>query len=416
MPIIMAFKELTENEKIYILENINSNTTKLLLSSDSKKFKDYNYIISNIESRKKLRNKFKEWAFNPNLIFPFPLSSEQCSSLQCALHKREYIKSGFVADLTGGLGVDSFAFSSVAESVLYVERDEGLFNSVKYNFNVLGLENVCLINAEIKAETIDSIIGKFLFLKGVSNLDLIYLDPSRRRDGGKRVLSLSEYEPDVIRLKTILLKYSPVLLFKLSPMCDLKAIVNEMGNVTQVDILSIDNECKEILVKVERNSNLTEDEIYIRAFNLTTNKENSFCFRMYEERESIPFITKDFSSEEYLYEPDVSIMKSGSFKLVSTYYNIKKLAINSHLYTSDKIVEGFNGRVFKIIEVADYKKSTIRNLRKIYPKANISVRNFHLSASDLRDSLKIQDGGDITIFGTTLSTGDKRLIICRKIG
>lgn len=101
---------------------------------------------------------------------------------------------------------------------------------------------------------------------------------------------------------------------------------------------------------------------------------------------------------------------------MSTYYNIKKLAINSHLYTSDKIVEGFNGRVFKIIEVADYKKSTIRNLRKIYPKANISVRNFHLSASDLRDSLKIQDGGDITIFGTTLNTGDKRLIICRKIG
>ncbi|HCT93883.1 MAG: hypothetical protein A2X19_05190 [Bacteroidetes bacterium GWE2_39_28] len=403
---------LTQQLKEFISAHFNEDTGTIILSASKYPHIDVKLAAIIIEARKKLITKVPEWAENANLIYTGSLSTEQCSSSKTAIYKQNYCKNGIVADLTGGMGIDSYFFSKVNKKVIYIEKNRDLFNATVNNFQELGAINIVSLNQEFNITNGDNLIRDVLNIHGINKLDLIYLDPSRRKSGGKRVHSINEYEPKIKEIKEILFKYSDKILVKISPMVDIKSVKQEVNEIKSVQIIAVNNECKELLILLEKGSNLDFDKIEIGAVNLKDkNSDEPVIFTPEIENETKSTFGMPLNGN-YLYEPNAAILKAGAFKYITFKYDVQKLEVNTHLYTSDKMIDNFPGRRFKIKEVADFDKITIRNLRKTYPKANISIRNFPLSATELRDRLKIEDGGGITIFGCTLSKGVKKLVTC----
>lgn len=403
---------LTQQLKEFIAAHFNDDTGKLIMSASKYPTIDVKLAATIIEARKKLISKVPEWAENENLIYTSSLSTEQSSSSRTAIYKQNYCKKGIVADLTGGMGIDSYFFAKVNRQVIYIEKNPALFKATINNFLELGATNIDSINEEFNSINGDSLIRDVLNKHAIERLDLIYLDPSRRKTGGKRVHFINEYEPKINELKEILFRYSDKILIKISPMADIKSVKQEVEEVKSVEIVAVNNECKELLILLEKGCKMNFEQIEIRAVNLKDKKsDEQIAFTPELENKTISIFGTP-QEGNYLYEPNAAILKAGAFKLISYKYDVQKLEVNTHLYTSDKIIDNFPGRHFKIKEVADFDKISIRNLRKTYPKANISVRNLPLSATELRDRLKIEDGGDITIFGCTISKGVKKLITC----
>jgi len=405
---------ITPDLKEFIEKHLNEDIRKIVLKSDQFPGIDVKKAVSIIESRRKLSGKFNDWASSDELEFSIPVAIEQSSSEITARHKQKYCNSGVVYDLTGGLGVDSYLFSLNNKLVFYFERNADLYREVSYNFEKLRASNIKCMNIEITQKNADEIFTNILKF-GYPAPDLIYLDPARRKSGGKRVLNLKEYEPDITELKDELFKFTNRIVVKISPMSDIKSSFHECGNVSNIDVISVDNECKELLLIMEKDYSAPFESVIIEAVNYSSKKGTQrLTFTPDEESEANSFFAES-NPGGYLYEPNSSILKSGAFKITGLKYSLRKLLVNTHLYTGDTFVQDFPGRVFEIKEVADYNKSNIRNLSKKYPKVNISVRNFPLSASDLKKILKTEDGGDITLMGCTLNNGAKKVVICSQI-
>ena len=406
---------LTQQLKEFISAHFNDDTGTIILSASKYPDIDVKLAAIIIEARRKLITKVPEWAENTNLIYTGSLSTEQCSSSKTAIYKQNYCKNGIVADLTGGMGIDSYFFSKVNKKVIYIEKNRDLFYATVNNFQELSAINIVSLNEEFNTSNGDNLIRETLNNHDVNNLDLIYLDPSRRKTGGKRVHSINEYEPKIKELKDILFRYSDKILVKISPMADLKSVKQEVNEVKSIHIIAVNNECKELLILLEKGCNLDFEQIEIAAVNIKDkNSDEPIIFTPKIENDSKSTFGVPLEGN-YLYEPNAAVLKAGAFKYLTCKYDIQKLEVNTHLYKSDTMVDSFPGRRFIIKEVSDFDKITIRNLRKTYPKANISVRNFPLSATELRDRLKIEDGGDITIFGCTLSKGVKKLVTCTSV-
>ncbi len=398
--------------KEFIKKHIDEDIQKIILSSSKFPDIDIKLAVKIISARRKLNSKMYEWAERDDLLFANSLSIEQASSSITAKHKQKFCEGGVVLDLTGGLGVDSYHFSQNNRSVIYFERDREIFESTSQNFITLGANNIIAVNMEVDSTNLQNYLKKSEMLDGVSYANLIYLDPSRRVKEGRRLLSINDYEPDITQLKSSLLEISDRILVKLSPMSDIKSIINECGNVTSVEIISVENDCKEILLLIERGSRVKYLEVIVKALNYTKKRGVEELFFTPQEESAALSMFCESNLKRYIYQPNASILKSGAFKLTGSRFNLLKLAVNTHLYTGDEFIENFPGRSFEIKEVADYNRNTIRNLSKIYPKANISTRNFPLSPSELKKILNIDDGGDITFFGCSLSSGVKKLVIC----
>lgn len=408
----MLYIMLDNKHKEFIKKYLDEDIQKIILSTGKFPDIDIKLAVKIIVARRKLNSKMVEWAERDDLLFGSSLSIEQASSSITAKHKQKFCAAGVVLDLTGGLGVDSYHFSQNNRIVVYFERDSELFNATSQNFITLGADNIVAVNLEVDSTNLQSALKKIEMLGDETYADLIYLDPARRVKEGKRLLSIKDYEPDITQLKRSLLEISDRILVKLSPMSDIKSIVNECGSVNSVEIISVDNECKEVLLLIKRQSNVKYEEVMVKAINYTKRRGvEELVFTPHEESIAQSMFS-DNKLNRYLYEPNASILKSGAFKLTGSRYNLNKLAANTHLYTGDELIEDFPGRSFEIKEVADYNRNTIRNLSKIYPKANITTRNFPLSASELKKNLRIEDGGDITFFGCSLSSGVKKLVIC----
>ncbi|PKP00392.1 MAG: SAM-dependent methyltransferase [Bacteroidetes bacterium HGW-Bacteroidetes-8] len=398
--------------KEFIKKYIDEDIKKIILSSSKFPDIDIKLAVKIISARRKLNSKMYEWAERDDLLFANSLSIEQASSSITAKHKQKFCEGGVVLDLTGGLGVDSYHFSQNNRFVIYFERDRELFDSTSQNFITLGANNIIAVNLEVDSTNLKNYLKNSEILDGVSYANLIYIDPARRVKEGRRLLSIKDYEPDITQLKRSLLEISDRILVKLSPMSDIKSIVNECGNVTSVEVISVDNDCKEILLLIERGSSVKYMEVIVKAINYSKKRGvEELVFTPQEESAALSIFCEN-NLKRYLYEPNASILKSGAFKLTGSRYNLFKLAVNTHLYTGDEFIKNFPGRSFEIKEVADYNRNTIRNLSKIYPKANITTRNFPLSPSELKKKLRIEDGGDITFFGCSLSSGVKKLVIC----
>lgn len=399
----------------FIATHKDANSTEIILSRDKYPNLDLKLAATIISSRKKLLHKMPQWSSREDLIFPSTISIEQSSSNLTAEYKQRYSTNGIVLDITGGLGIDSYYFSKNNKKTYYFERDRSLYEAVKYNFNCLGITNVIFSNIELTPSNLEETLLNLHIDDYDKDEVIIYLDPSRRKKDGSRVIGMADYEPDIIHIKEILYKFTNRIIIKLSPMEDIKAAMTECENVILAEVISINNECKELLLHLDSRANENNDRVEINAVSITKKQTDSiFTFIYEQEKEAFCYYTEN-EFEKYLYEPDVSLLKAGAFKLIAQRLNLTKVACNTHLYSASFTNLTFPGKIFEIKEVVDYGKKAIHNLNKIYPTANIVTRNFPLDANALRKTLKIGDGGNITIFGCTLNSGAKKLVIGQKI-
>ncbi len=363
-------------------------------------------------------------------------------------------------DLTGGFGVDfSYIASRLGVKSMYVERQAHLCEAAKENFERLGLKNVSVKNGD-GIEVLHSFHSKKnaasdtfgiteeqsqSLLKTNFGLKLIFIDPARRDDAGNKVVSLKDCTPDVTVLQEEMLSKADYVIIKLSPMLDWHRAVSELSHVREVHIVSVNNECKELLlVLFARNMGMNmvsgtdlgaKHDENLRIFCI--NDSQSFVCDETEMASSAVKIAspdkivsssvkavKKVSSDRitspaldempYLYEPNASLMKAGCFGVLSERYDAKMLSKNSHLFVSEDPVEAFPGRAFRIIAVSSFNKKELKRQLSGITKANIATRNFPLSVAELRKRLKLKDGGETYIFATTLSDESHVLVICER--
>ena len=357
-------------------------------------------------------------------------------------------------DLTGGFGVDfSYITSRLGVKSMYVERQAHLCEAAKENFGRLGLKNAIVKNGD-GIEVLHSFASKKeaaasdslgitedqsqSLLKTNLGLKLIFIDPARRDDTGNKVVSLKDCTPDVTLLQEEMLSKADYVIIKLSPMLDWHRAVSELNCVQEVHIISVNNECKELLLVLSaRNMDdmrassadgeSGEDEIdgaegtdgeVKHAGNLRIyciNDAQSFvCDELDMESSSVKIAPSTLEEMLYLYEPNASLMKAGCFSVLSERYGARMLSKNSHLFVSREPIAVFPGRSFRIIVVSSFNKKELKRHLSGITKANIATRNFPLSVAELRKRLKLKDGGETYIFATTLSDESHVLMITEK--
>lgn len=345
-------------------------------------------------------------------------------------------------DLTGGFGVDfSYIASRLGVKSMYVERQAHLCEAAKENFGRLGLKNAIVKNGD-GIEVLHSFASKKeaaasdslgitedqsqSLLKTNLGLKLIFIDPARRDDAGNKVVSLKDCTPDVTLLQEEMLSKADYIIIKLSPMLDWHRAVSELSHVKEVHIISVNNECKELLLvlsarnmgDVEASSADGAAGEVKHAGNLRIyciNDAQSFvCEELAMESSSVKIAPSTLEEMQYLYEPNASLMKAGCFGVLSERYDAKMLSKNSHLFVSQAPIEAFSGRSFRIIAVSSFNKKELKRHLSGITKANIATRNFPLSVAELRKRLKLKDGGETYIFATALSDESHVLVITEK--
>ena len=367
------------------------------------------FLARQTEGRKIIANKLPSWAENMSILFPVKISLEQCSSEATAIYKAGLVRGESLVDLTGGFGVDCSFLSKNFSSVDYVEQNEELCQIAEHNFAALGL-NIRVNNAESVS-----------FLVDMPSVDCIYIDPARRDVKGKKTADLSLCSPNLLEIRDILLEKCNTLLIKLSPMFDISSALEVFPECKQVHVVSVKNECKELLLLIEKGF-AGEAEIVCVDLDNQPRRGLSLGRQVSEHSDDACIVELAVKSKEtllevnysapksYLYEPNASIMKAGLFKTIAKKYNVQKLHPSTHLYTSEEFVPNFPGRSFETKRVTKVQKKEIQDIEK----ANLSTRNFPGNVADLRKKLKLKDGGDTYIFACTLNDNSKVLIICEK--
>lgn len=359
-------------------------------------------------ARQKAKHKLPSWSANEKVIFPPPLSVEQASSEITASYKAEIFARNFgnekCADLTGGMGLDSWALAKVTDSVTYIEQNTNLSLVAKYNFEVLAQNNIEVLNENSVLFT-HSLNQE----RAANRINHYYLDPHRRDDAKNKVFKIEDCEPNLLEIKHLL----PNFMVKFSPMLDIKLAIEQIQNITEVHIVAIENEVKELLFVSKKPSTSIINKTVIYCINFASNNVQQvfeFDFES-EEKNSV----KHSQPNTYIYEPNAAILKAGAFKSIATHFNLAKIAPNSHLYTSESLVENFAGRSFICKAVCKFDKKEI--LSKLpSPKANISTRNFPMKPEEIKKKLGLQDGGEYYLFATESSEKQKIVLICRKVG
>ena len=401
---------------------------------------DMPFALDQIRGRKMARVKLPRWASLEGIIYPPHISMEQCSSESTALYKAELAarllalpvsssfseEIGFV-DLTGGFGVDfSYIAARLGVKSMYVERQVHLCEAAKENFERLGLKNAIVKNGD-GIEVLHSFLPKkddaastddslgitydqpLSLLKTKLGLKLIFIDPARRDDAGNKVVSLKDCTPDVTVLQEEMLSKADYVIIKLSPMLDWHRAISELSHVREVHIISVNNECKELLLVLSARNMGEKLRIYC------VNDAQSFvCDESDMETSSVKIAPSTLEEMQYLYEPNASLMKAGCFGVLSRRYDARMLSKNSHLFVSQAPIEAFPGRNFRIIAVSSFNKKELKRHLSGITKANIATRNFPLSVAELRKRLKLKDGGETYIFATTLSDESHVLVITEK--
>ncbi len=358
--------------------------------------------LQQIEGRQKAKDKLPDLYIHEEILYPTTLSLEQCSSSLTAEYKANILEGADadIADLSGGFGIDTFAFARKFRHCHYIEPQVTLCELTQHNASVLGLSNI-----EIHQGTMEE------KLASLPTLDYIYIDPSRRDTHGNRVVSLEDCTPNIVLWKEHLLeKARKNVVVKLSPMIDLKRTIQQLPEVSGIHIVAVEGECKEVLFLLSSKRPFLDD-IPITAVNLRNGDSMRFQFSSLEEQNAVPTLANDLG--QYLYEPNAAILKAGAFKCLAIRFGLNKLHPHSHLYTNNNFTENFPGRIFKISDVVPFNKKNIKKALSLQ-HANVSTRNFPISTDELKKALHLRDGGSTYIFGTTLSGNKKALIICEK--
>jgi 16S rRNA G966 N2-methylase RsmD len=386
---------MNQETKQFVLANQDADIHLLSLHSARFPFVDMSLAIRQINGKQKIKTKIPSFFENNDLLYPVQISLEQTSSESTAKYKSSLCEGNTLVDLTGGFGTDCYFLSKKFKQIKYVELDAELCKLAKHNFKVLGQNNIEVVNNNSEK-----------FLAKMEKVDWIYIDPARRNKSGKKMFFLSDCEPDVSSLSTLLLEKASNVMIKLSPMLDITAAVRDLPNTSEIHIISVENECKEILLILNEN---IDNQKKIKTLNIRKSNDNQiFDFNSNDEANATAAFTSII--EKYLYEPNASIMKSGAFKLIGEKFGMSKLHNNTHLYTSTNLIVEFPGRVFEVQRVWNNSKKELIALTQTVPNANISIRNYPITVEEFRNKMKIKDGGDVYLIATTLAN-DKKVII-----
>lgn len=411
----------------FIRRHADDDVKALALKAHGVEGVDLRCALDQIAGRQTARQKLPTWAAIDGIVYPPHISMEQCSSEATALYKQNLTKdisltshpsplTSIMVDLTGGFGVDFSFMARNFSKAIYVERQRHLCDIARENFQLLGIKQAEVVCGEAEA-----------YLETMPHADLIYLDPARRDATGARTFAISDCTPDAVSLRNKLLNKADRILLKLSPMLDWRKAVSDLGeeNVSEVHIVSVNNECKELLVVMMaeetaevkvvgvdievRGEKREVREITFEVFLEGRGKRVEHSSTFYPLPSTLPKIPSTL-----LYEPNSSIMKIGCFDEIAERFGVCQVANNSHLFLSDHEVEDFPGRSFDIVATTTMNKRELKAALAGVKSANIAVRNFPLSVAELRKRLKLKDGGDTYIFATTDADNQHILYICKK--
>ena len=468
----------------FIVENGNADTVRLVMAckewpvpedAELAGLDAKSLAVNTIEGRRRLRKKLPEWVACTGLVYPSSLCAEQCSSSDTARYKasivqrifNEYVgtvasmvgapcrttgsptenkmvtepaevtigtrKTGRIADLTGGLGVDSWAFSEVAEEVLYNEMNPALAAAARHNFKALGVTNIFIKNSEATSDSLKDIFGDF-------RPDVIFLDPARRDSAGKKVFLLEDCSPDVLKILPELFGISRFVLLKLSPMADITMAVERLDRtyeeylekasgkgwngqwVREVHVVASGGECKELLILLDGEWN--------EGYSLTCREDGKTLTFKPEEITKAKAGYPDSTFARIIFEPGKSLTKAGVSNAICERFGLVKLARFTHLYTiseplSDSESEQRTaplknfGKVFYVKEILPLNKSSMKDVGKRYPHSEVSAKNIPMSSDELRTRLKVKSGDDAHIFGVRIETPyneDNYLIVTEPSG
>ena len=434
-----------DNFERLIVENEGADTVRLVMSRrewpvpgdpglaglDAKSL-----AVNTIEGRRRLRKKLPEWVVCTGLVYPSSLCAEQCSSSDTARYKasiakriiNEYVgsgastsgtrKAGKIADLTGGLGVDSWAFSEVAGEVLYNEMNPELAAAARHNFKELGVTNIFIKNQEATADSLEDLIGDF-------KPDVIFIDPARRDSAGKKVFLLEDCSPDVLKMLPELFKISRFVLLKLSPMADISMAVERLDRtyeayrqdtcgdgwngqwVREVHVVASGGECKELLILLDRE--------HEGGYSMTCREDGKTLTFTSKEIAGAKATLPDSTFARIIFEPGKSLTKAGAFNALCERFGLVKLARFTHLYTIgeplsetelEERIKQFKdfGKVYYVKEVLPLNKASMKDIGKRYPHSEVSAKNIPMSSDELRARLKVKSGDDSHIFGARIET------------
>lgn len=420
----------------FVSRHRDDDVRKLAFLGDRYPEVDLPWALDQIRGRQMARRKLPSWAAKEGIVYPPHLSMEQCSSEATARYKAkiamEWLKNTragrpfgpaevCLADLTGGFGVDfsylAAALQTLGGQAVYVEQQGALCDMARENFRLLGLENVDIVHGEC-SENIDFI----------GNCGLVYLDPARRDRQGTKTVAIEDCTPDVSQLRDVLLAKAPVVIVKLSPMLDWHQACRTLDAarpvVSEVHIVSVDNECKELLLVLLAAGR--RDGLRVCCVN------NGQCFEytLDGRADETSAVTTDCvvpadwlprrlsqSADEplgYLYEPHASLMKAGCFGLLCRRYDVRALGSNSHLFVSNDEIGDFPGRCFRIDRLSTMNRKCLRQALAGVEKANVTTRNFPLSAAELRRKLGLRDGGEVYVLATTVGRRAHVVFVCSR--
>ena len=438
----------------YIKQHRNDDVYRLALAKTPEGV-DLQYALQQISAYQILTKKVPSWAESNELIFPRQLSLEQSSSELTARYKAELIRD-FMGnqpftqiDLTGGMGIDCYFIAQHTSHSHYVELNPELCQIARHNFAHLN-PNISVHNTtaeeflnqstEYRLQSTDYRVQMTDYrvqstehrlqitdyrLETTDNSSLliphssflIYIDPARRGDHGQKLVSIADCQPNVIELLPQMFELTDKVVVKLSPMLDITRAINELPHIEKLYVISVNNECKELLLFINKKYNA---ETQIHAINLKStinnqqSTDNPTPFSGFISHESSLSLSYAHEVGKYLYEPYAAHLKSGLYKTIAQQYNCEKLHQHSHLYTSTELNNDFPGRKFEVKELVPFDKKSAKTLFKSLKQANLTTRNFPLTVSELRTQYKIKDGGETYIFATTLHNDSKVLIVCQK--
>ena len=395
-------KELSPETLAFIDSHRGDDVRTLALQAKKYPAVDMAEAVVQIAGYQIAEKKVPLWAQTAGIRYPQHLSMEQCSSEVTARYKASLVSGDTLTDLTAGWGVDCSFLARNFRCADYVERQETLCRIAAHNFPLLGLPHVRIHCADAVE-----------YLQSMEPVDCLFLDPARRDSHGGKTVAIAECEPDVCRLEPLLVEKGKTVMIKLSPMLDLSLALKELKHTQEIHILSVNNECKELLILLGQTS---PAEIAIHCVNLLTKgtqEEQHLVFTREQEQRSQCTYTDSLGN--YLYEPNASLLKAGAFRSIAAAYPVRKLHPNSHLYTSDSFIENFPGRIFRIVNQCSFNKKEVKENRADLKKANVTVRNFPTTVAELRKRLHLTEGGDTYLFASTLNNGQKVIIRCEKV-
>ena len=422
-------EEMTVNQatRNYIQKHGEDDVRQLALQGSKDPEVDMTFALEQIAGRQKAKTKIPSWAAIDGLIYPPHLSMEQCSSERTARYKALLCsptedgeeQNRLLVDLTGGFGVDIAFMARNFERAVYVERQKRLCAISSENYKRLELHHIEVVCGD----GID-------YLHRLNHADLIFLDPARRDEHGGRTYGIADCTPNVLEIIDEMLEKADRVMLKLSPMLDWRKAVADISDkrevisdkccaqVSAVHIVSVDNECKELLIEVINDKcNVISAATLLRVICvnlLSDGTEEHFDFEALSPLTVTSTYHLSLITYHFLFEPNASIMKAGCFDLLAERFEASQLDKNSHLFVSDKDIPDFPGRRFTIEHITSMNKRELKEALSGIDRANITVRNFPMSVAELRKKLKLKDGGEVYVFATTVAGQGHQLFICRK--